>query len=130
LAGEVDEGTFTQQTILYVAVPTTETPPPPFSPPFFVLVISCVCLCACVGVRAPPNKPTSKPIHRQTNEPTYKQTNQQTNHQVIDTVELWSLEHQRKISLRFLAAQLLGESIQVNNSDDDDDYKQMRCLDV
>lgn len=33
--------------------------------------------------------------------------------QVIDTVELWSLEHQRKISLRFLAAQLLGESIQV-----------------
>lgn len=32
---------------------------------------------------------------------------------MIDTVELWSLEHQRKISLRFLAAQLLGESIQV-----------------
>lgn len=37
----------------------------------------------------------------------------QSINQVIDTVELWSLEHQRKISLRFLAAQLLGESIQV-----------------
>jgi hypothetical protein len=28
--------------------------------------------------------------------------------QVIDTVDLWSLEGQRKISLRFLASQLLG----------------------
>jgi hypothetical protein len=32
---------------------------------------------------------------------------------VIDTVDLWSLENQRKISLRFLASYLLGEHIQV-----------------
>jgi hypothetical protein len=36
--------------------------------------------------------------------------------QIRDTVELWRLPHQRKISLRFLASYLLNKDIQVRNS--------------
>lgn len=38
-------------------------------------------------------------------------------------MELWSLEQQRKISLRFLAAQLLGESIQGETHDSIEDAR-------
>jgi len=42
---------------------------------------------------------------------------------VIDTVDLWSLEHQRKISLRFLASYLLGEHIQGETHDSIEDSR-------
>ena len=48
--------------------------------------------------------------------------------QLIDTVELFHLKRQRKISLKFLASFLLGLEIQTKTHDSIEDAKTVRII--